>query len=343
MEQSDFLCITVMTTGACNFRCSYCFESHEHPSLSSESISNICSIVSEYKRDHNELKRLIVIWFGGEPTLSIEYIVELSQSLKKIAQKESIDYSSRIITNGYHLDRIIPLIEDLNLTDIQVTLDGMPDTHDSRRMHASGKKTFNKIIENLLQIETRIDLVIRVNVDSENINQIRELFLMVKQLPFSPEVRVFFQPMLVEDYGGESSCYLGRITNDRALYLEYLELQKDIGILEKPVFLGAFCNVDFPGALVVTSDGKIVKCWADINDREKNDIKVYDSNVSQRIRKFYGSVFDLRYERCEACVIFPACLGGCKYIDYTEEQCEIKRELMILQAQKYLEDTISKG
>ena len=258
-------------------------------------------------------------------------------NLKFYQKKIDVLYSSRMITNGYLLDVLIPYIGTLNLTDIQITLDGLQKSHDSRRIHAAGKGTFDKIIENVLKIKQSVDLIIRVNVDSNNMYEATDLYKYIADLPINKNVSVYFQPMIVEDYGGDSTCYLGNIINDGVTYTQYLEMLKLIKNIEHPRFIRAFCNVDFSGTFVITSDGKVVKCWADINDCESRGLSIYDTETQTILEEFESPVFRKRYERCNDCVVYPACLGGCKYINYTEKDCYIKRKMLMLQAENYIE------
>ena len=76
-----------------------------------------------------------------------------------------------MISNGSLLnDTIINDLIKYHVKGIQITLDGPPEVHDSRRVSKNGVFQFNKIIENinkLLQTK-KIDVVIRINVDKNN-------------------------------------------------------------------------------------------------------------------------------------------------------------------------------
>lgn len=72
----------------------------------------------------------------------------------------------------------------------------------------------------------------------------------------------FFKPMLVENYGGESTCYDGMIWDDEELNEEYLDLLEYTNTLETPKYIRSFCNIDFSGSVVIRIDGLLCKCWA---------------------------------------------------------------------------------
>ena len=87
MRDADFICVTIMTTSACNFRCSYCFEEHGQMFVSEEAIPKICEIVEQYKKIHVNVKRFIVIWFGGEPTLALDFLLKANEQFKILSKK----------------------------------------------------------------------------------------------------------------------------------------------------------------------------------------------------------------------------------------------------------------
>ncbi|HAT4308641.1 TPA: radical SAM protein [Clostridium perfringens] len=332
-EESDFMCLTLVVTKRCNLKCVYCFEDTNHIKLDISSISIIKDIIEKYKILNSNFKRLVVFWFGGEPLINMDYILEINKALKNITKTLNLQYTSRIITNGYLLDNLIPYINELNLTDIQITLDGTKEVHDKRRKTIDGKGSFDKIIENIKNIDEKVDLIIRTNVDSNNIENIFELYDFLKNININPKVDLYFQPMLVENYGGKSECYMSNMPNNDVLLKRFLELQMYTNTLEKVSFIKAYCNVNFPGSLVVNNDGNIFKCWAAIENEENSKGNLYENcNVLEHMNY---EPFDLVNDKCKICTFFPACMGGCKYKKYDVKEC-LKRKKIIIERIKLL-------
>ncbi|SHO47427.1 radical SAM/SPASM domain-containing protein [Anaerocolumna xylanovorans] len=332
-NNSNFMCITLAITKECNFRCTYCFEEHESKKLNLDSIDNLNSIIRNYLTQNKQVNRIVVIWFGGEPTMYIDYILMANSMLKDISSDMDVVYSSRIITNGFLLNKIIPYISELNLTDIQITFDGPKAIHDSRRKNIDGSGSFDTIIENIQLIHEKIDLVVRANVDSKNISTIYELYHFIKKLNLDRNVKLYFQPMLVENYGGESECYLSKIAQDEKLYTEYIKLLIYTKSLDKPRFIRAFCNVDFPGSLVVSSNALLYKCWAATEKKEKAFDNI-NNNALEIVEKMCDTNLKLKSKNCFICTFFPVCMGGCKYIDFSKDECK-KRQKLIIEEVKY--------
>ncbi len=333
-SNSDFICITLEITKECNFRCVYCFQNHEKRKLGIESIPELGKIIKEYVKRNIQIKKLVVIWFGGEPTMNIPYICNANKMLKDLSNEMELTYSSRIISNGYLLNEIIPYIKEWNLSDIQITFDGTKKIHDSRRKCLDNTGSFDKIVDNILLIHDKVDLIIRVNVDSENIDNIYDLYDMIRKLRFDSRVQLYFQPMLVENYGGESECYLGNTIQDEKLYEKYIKLLIHTKSIIKPCFLKAFCNVDFPGSLVVSSEARLFKCWAESGDERKAFAQIGADNYSKIVEEMSRGYFQIKDEACYECKFFPVCMGGCKYKKYDKEECA-KRQRMITEKIKY--------
>lgn len=332
-KQEDFFCITVAITKACNFRCTYCFEEHNDCKLEISSLAGIADIICEYYKLHN-FKKLVVIWFGGEPTLYVDYIKEATDLFTKLSKEYCFMYSSRIITNGYSLELITPYLDDFYITDIQITLDGSRKIHDSRRKTIGGKGTFDKIISNIKKINKYVDLVLRVNVDANNIDNVYELYKYFAQSINNPFIEIYFQPMLVENYGGESTCYLGKVAQDILLYEKYVNVLALTHSLEKPSYIKAFCNESFIGSLVISSDKKLYKCWADIEGGSSliGEIGIDSSqSIASKLNQYK---FSSKYARCKECDYFPACLSGCQFLNYSFNDCQRIKD-MILYKIKY--------
>ncbi len=327
-KNSNFMCITIATTDACNLKCTYCFEKHGKSFLTEDCIPAICNLICEYKKNETNITRVVVIWFGGEPVLNLKFILEASNYIKKTCQELLLDYSGRIITNGVELNKIIPYIKELCITDIQITLDGTRELHDRRRIKANGVGSFDEIISNIKKIESKVDLIIRMNVDKNNISECSKLYDYILQLSLNNDVNVFFQPMLVENYGGESTCYEGMILANEELNEEFLDLLEYTNSLEKPCYIGAFCNVDFPGSVVIRSDGSLCKCWAEVVETSDSTISI--KNETDHILHFMKQAKQsVKRTACKDCVIYPTCLGGCLYRTYTTSECNAKRRLVL--------------
>ena len=60
------LLLTIMPTEACNFRCPYCYESHQAITMSEKVLEQVQKYIAVQAP---RFKHICISWFGGEPTL----------------------------------------------------------------------------------------------------------------------------------------------------------------------------------------------------------------------------------------------------------------------------------
>ena len=320
-RNSDFLVVTVQLTLSCNLRCVYCFQDRVVADIPDAAIQSILAWFRVSMSERPWTRRLVVFWFGGEPTLRIEQMIAYSAALRNVCQEYEVAYSSRLITNGYNLDAVLPFVENLSLTDIQVTLDGSLAIHDARRPRVDGMGSYRQILGGFERIHSTIDLVVRCNIDRSNFHDAALLLADIRSLRLDGSVRMFVQPMLVEDYGGESTCYVDRLdTLDRDTMNQLLILEGECRSLEPPRFIGSVCNVDFPGSLVVDVNGNCGKCWAKAG-LGGSDF-VHDAlDTALRVTPRY----EPRRSECRTCFAFPVCMGGCIFRPRDSAACRASR------------------
>ena len=70
----------------------------------------------------------------------------------------------------------------MKVTDFQITIDGIKETHDNSRYTKKGKPTFDIILENIINCvnnpiyeKEKVNITIRVNVHKNNYNDVEKL------------------------------------------------------------------------------------------------------------------------------------------------------------------------
>lgn len=260
----DCLRLTIMPTEGCNFRCPYCYESHTPDSMRRKTLEKIFQFIEEQVVHYRSID---IAWFGGEPTLCKDVILETSAMVQHLQQKYSFLYSANMTTNGYLLS-----LDDFKqyyqagIRDFQITLDGK--NHDQTRPHVTGKGTLNRIIENLVAISKldkekyQFSIIIRHNILPQDedygwYDYLAQLFGSDKR--FSMLVRP------VGDWGGESVHSLeilkGNERDDLVLkhveYLHKINMPCENG---RKSVLSKVCYASYPHSMVFRSSGKIEKC-----------------------------------------------------------------------------------
>lgn len=161
---SNSLGLTIAPTLGCNFRCSYCFELNKQGSRMSTEIQQA---IVKYVKKRDFITDLSVTWYGGEPLLCMDIIEHLTKEFLSLGKR----YNADIVTNGYLLSiDVFRQLQKLKVYTIQITLDGLAETHNKRRPHANTNNSFEQIINNLdtiIPIKENTDISIRVNIDKK--------------------------------------------------------------------------------------------------------------------------------------------------------------------------------
>ena len=166
----DFL---LYPTFHCNFRCTYCFQEDlkKYSFISKKYVDKAFNAIETICGDL-EISRPLLYLFGGEPLLKGKKAKEIIGYIIDTAGKK--DYRTAIVSNGSNISYYADILRD-TIEFIQVTVDGPKHIHDTRRVYANGKGTFDDISQGIQSIiDSDIKILIRINLDSQNIDFIPE-------------------------------------------------------------------------------------------------------------------------------------------------------------------------
>ncbi|HST49593.1 radical SAM protein [Jatrophihabitans sp.] len=265
---ADRLQLIVMPTEQCNFRCSYCYEDFSIGAMTDAVWAGLHSFLA---RRLSGLRALHLSWFGGEPLLAADRVVELSGFAQELARKRSVAFASDITTNASLLEpALFEKLVTSGVTVYQVTLDGPEAVHNTYRRSAGARTTFDRIRANLAHmIETDLEfsLIIRVHVREE----LRREFPAMAELLAGfddPRVRFFFRG--ISDLGGPHS---GQITTMPAQDCDALcDELRELAVRAAPRTQGfvpaeeAACYAAAANSWVIRADGRVAKCTVALND-----------------------------------------------------------------------------
>lgn len=145
--------LTIVTTDRCNLGCTYCYEKKtEWRMLNEEVQEQLKKFTYEYLSS-TKTKFFRVTWFGGEPTLNMQCIENLTQYFDKICKELNIPWVPHIITNGTTLNKnVVSRLKACKINALQITVDGIKEEHDAKRPYLSSMKIEDM---NEYQIEQR--------------------------------------------------------------------------------------------------------------------------------------------------------------------------------------------
>lgn len=310
--------LTVVTNLGCNFACPYCFED-KHAFVMDENVQEAtCNLVESKLLAADTFH---VMWYGGEPLLGKAALLRLSKRFIELARNANVEYSAQIVTNGYLLDEsCCRELADHRVSEVQVCLDGPPEVHDRMRPLVSGRGSFHRIVHNLHHAVKYFDIVVRMNVSSENVSHAEELLRTLAKEGFGGRITVYPGQIVAVNDGAPSpstqyspACLRPREFSQFELAFKRLAVQYGFLTPTLPLPAGAPCTAVRANELVVGSKGELYKCVESVGNPLEVVGSVFDwDNPNNRLRKWlaYDPFSD---PECRNCVAMPVCMGGCAH------------------------------
>ncbi|NSL52537.1 radical SAM/SPASM domain-containing protein [Calidifontibacillus erzurumensis] len=324
LHRTDTMHLIVMPTEACNFRCTYCYQTFPRGNMNPEVQEGLKQFIAQKA---NSLQHLSISWFGGEPMLAFDIIGELSESILETTAKHNINYSAEMTTNGYFLtlEKFRALL-NWHVRRFMITIDGMKEFHDARRFLTGGGGTFDTIIGNLKAIKAEIDkdedfeIYIRINFDEDNLDNVKPFIDYLADL-FGNDRRfqTFCRP--VGRWGGEHDGDLPicdhRVAETKIW--EFTEYGMDKGlpmssIVESAIMpTGSVCYAAKPHSFVIGANGQLYKCTCSLNEDFNHVGRLLpDGSMDIDYDKvaFWVTGGEDKDANCQACFFRPACQGN---------------------------------
>ncbi|MCY7368110.1 MAG: radical SAM protein [Chamaesiphon sp.] len=244
-----------------------------------ETIDGIKSLI---EKRSSKLRYLHISWFGGEPLLAKDIVMDISAYAQSLAsQYFDLTYSGGMTINGYLLDvNTLHALVDVGVTQYQISLDGPKEIHDRTRIRADGKSTFQRIWSNLMAIRDSslpVSILLRLHLTADTFQLIDPLLEDIKRelLP-DPRFSAFFKP--IEHLGGPNDPNINTVSeHDKKIIissLEYklfgdgsnsIEYQKNAAPSDDYV-----CYASRPNSLIIRADGSIGKCTVALTDKRNH-------------------------------------------------------------------------
>jgi uncharacterized protein len=202
-EDTEQMKVTVLTTLQCNFACDYCFQGDHGDynkfaaKMSLETARTVAQWI-EQRLDEVKPGKLHFTLFGGEPLLNLPVAYYLAERTHALCEERGIPQSVSIITNGLLLteevvDRLLPF----GLRGVKITLDGDRDTHNRMRPLRGRQGTFDRIIENVRRVASKVDITIGGNFDESSWDSYPALLQFLKEQEFAHRiVKMNFKPVI---------------------------------------------------------------------------------------------------------------------------------------------------
>lgn len=336
-----------MVSYNCNFRCPYCYEAGisedgrkwSKKTFTKEMIDRAYEAIAEIEPDETKRYKVITL-YGGEPFLkenaeAVEYMV---------LRGKELGYSFDAVSNGHDLDVYENVLATGAILNIQITIDGSREMHDSRRYHHETGKSFDKIFENIkLALKHNVSVAIRVNTDANNFGEIKKLEALFKEAGFYDTKKFSLNPALLRDEEGgvtpDSSLLekgqTGSTIADESGDIRYIsreefnKMYKEAGlqvnhqnyglykmllnVLKEGNYLrfhSIFCGVQ-SNSFILDPYGDIYTCWETVGVKKhiignyQNGIEWTEEMKNWRSRNVGNT------PKCSNCKYALLCGGGC--------------------------------
>jgi uncharacterized protein len=359
-REKDEIQIFFVPWYGCNFRCSYCFQEDYSVKPAGLKDEVLDAFFAHIKQEFAGQRKYLTL-FGGEPLLPGKAAQERIGAILSRANSAKLDIA--VVTNGHTLVEYLPILATAKIREIQVTLDGPPESHDARRFLAGGSPTFETIalgIDAALAAGFTINL--RSVVDRQNLPLLPELARIAKERGWSGNPR--FKTQLGRNYelhschaaGGSGALYsrielaedLMKLVQNHPEFLEYhrpaFSVSKFLwehGELPKPLFDACTgCKTEW----AFDFRGNIFACTATVG-KPGEELGTYwpEVKLDQQTIATWQERDTLAIAECKTCSQQLVCGAGCTSVaknrtgQILSSDCRPSRELLEMGIGTYLE------
>lgn len=268
--------LELLITDRCNLRCRHCYIGEG--GRRDLSLENVLRVLKEFE----EIQGLRLLLSGGEPLLHPDFWA-INEVLRNFS------FRSVMLSNGTLITEEIA--RTLKVHEVQLSLDGMREGHESVR----GEGTFEKVLRSIdLLQEANIRVSIATMIHRKNLREFEELAALIR----SKEI---------EEWNVDIPCPAGRLSENRDLWVS----PREGGPLLRYGYGGGFHTSEHReicGAhlCAVLPDGTVARCGL-FGDEPLG-------RIDEGLRLCWERKARIPIERLNCrCSVIEECRGGCRY------------------------------
>lgn len=313
--------LTIVPTESCNMRCVYCFEEHRTNYMTDESVR---SLIKFLKKRMRTASGVLIRWFGGEPLLCTEKIIQVMTAAQYFGTVYKIPVEGQMTTNGVLLDGdILERLRSCGVRNYQITLNGFREAHNRYRPMVDGSDSFSVISDNLrsvLKHNKRVSITIRVNVMKDMLADVRE-FIDYLNENYLFDNRFSLMLINVRNLGGDRVKNMELLRYDELD--EIMEYAAEIGVSAvNSAGLDGYemcCEASSVNSFYIDWDLSVYKCGNTIysENKELGQIGKIDTQGIMKIDEHKMALWmekKMISENCPDCCYYPVCMSHyCPY------------------------------
>lgn len=160
-------------TYSCNLSCTYCYQKdmdqvYETQIMSDEMLDKASEFIMHKVMEHDMKRPPYVTLFGGEPLMMNERQRKVVEKIVKACKDTGMPLS--VVTGGVNLYEYCDLLAQANIVEISLSMDGVADVQDKRRVFHDGSGSFEKVWRGLKEaVRREFPITIRMVADAESI------------------------------------------------------------------------------------------------------------------------------------------------------------------------------
>lgn len=321
--------IFMLLTDVCNLRCSYCFINNNMPKqYQGNKVMNwdtAKETIDMYFANLQATKfHKTIIFYGGEPLLMFPLLKQIIGYIntRYINEVVELKIGLLLITNGTKIeDEVADYLAKHPEITICISLDGVEEANDQKRVYANGEGTFKDVMAGFerLHLAGRRDINISATIDEHNVDKLDGLLALHERYQFQT---INFNLLLDTAERTVDSTYTEHATKRM---LEYFEKAREIGLYEDRIMrkvramsrgvLHPFDCRATGAQLAISPDGSLGICHEGVGCKNfffgkvSQDFVFADNSLVQE----WSRRSPLTMPQCFNCPSLGLCGGGCAY------------------------------
>lgn len=330
--------LVLHVTDDCNMGCLYCYRpprekaSNRPPEEKRMMTPEVAERAIDFLFERSgSLKKMVLVFFGGEPFLNFDLIRVAVKHAKQKAEESGKKIDFAVTTNGTLLtDAAVRFIQE-NEIGVTVSIDGFEKAHDRYRRFADGSPSYSAIVPNvaeLVRASDRRPVVARVTVagGAEDVPVILDHLLEMgfAEVGFAPVTTCDPSYQLDDDCMKQLLCRFSALSERflsavaRGDFFGFSNLIDLLVALHEGEVKSYPCGAGI-GLFSVDPEGRLYLCQRLTGEERFCMGDLTRGLDDSKLRIFRGQAEADRKEACGSCWARTVCAGGCYHESLVRE------------------------